>query len=775
MADENLLQSWKEIAAHLKRSERTCRRWETEYRLPVHRMDGSSRGSVFAYKNEVDKWMDEILREEEEASSIESRPRTKKYLAIFLTMSVIIAAVLAIMLLRIRHAQPESPQSFHKPTLAILPFTNNTGDEGLDFWENALADLLVSDLSQSRYLTVLPQDRVFSVLRDLDLLDAGVGEAIDLEEVASRTQVENIVVGNFIRVGERFRISATVRHITSGKGVVLPRVEASSQEEIFLKIDALSTGIKNQLLAPVDFTDPDIDLEMGSITTSSIEAYRYYIDGRVSLYNGRAAEAKESLEMAVAIDPEFAMAYSILATCYRSLPGHEDEAEEALSKAFELSHHASLRERFFIQAYYYRTRGRRGRGQYLETCQEFVRVYPDDARAVRFLGEGYLMLEEWQQSIETLEGLIDVHVFSSHFRYMQRAYCALGKYEEALAVAAAAPAEMYPFQYPYQLALNLIYERRFEAALGEADKMLERSPGFPPALMVKGDAHFFRAEWDLAEEYYREMRNPVGGDWERMRSRYDATVRLANLYLAKGQFERALDLLDQAINEAVAVGNRRWLLVFHYGKATILLAQGDLSGADVEIQIVLEEAERRDDVTGRIGSLHLRGIVLLGMGHVGEADQAADEMKAEIDSLLNPKAIRDWHDLAGHIDLARNDIGRASEHFEQAVSLFPYQHNPNGDEHARAYGSLANVYYLSGDLARAQEWYENILSLTYGRFFFGDIYAKSHVMLGQIYERRGMKAEAIRTYRTFLDLWREADSTAPDLEEAKQALAALLD
>ena len=58
--------------------------------------------------------------------------------------------------------------------------------------------------------------------------------------------------------------------------------------------------------------------------------------------------------------------------------------------------------------------------------------------------------------------------------YLQQAYCALGKYEEALAVAEAAPAEIYPFQYPYQLALNLIYERRFEAALHEADKMLER-------------------------------------------------------------------------------------------------------------------------------------------------------------------------------------------------------------------------------------------------------------------------------------------------------------
>ena len=505
MADEDLLQSWKEIAVHLGRSERTCRRWETEFRLPVHRMDGSVRSSVFAYKTELDSWMDEILHEEEEPSSAISRPRRTKYTAIILALSVVIAFALAVVVFRIGRPEPESPPSSGNPTLAILPFTNNTGDESLDFWENALADLLVSDLSQSRYLTVLPQDRVYFVLRDLDLLDAGVGDAIDLEKVAARAQVENIVVGNFIKAGQRFRISATVRHIPSGKGVVLPTVEARNQEEIFLKIDMLSTGIKNQLLSPGDFTVRDVDLDMGSITTSSVEAYRYYIDGRLSLYKGRAMEAMESLEMAVAIDPEFAMAYSSLATCYRSLPGHEDEAEEALSRAFELSHHASPRERFYIQTYYYRTRGPRSRGQYLETCREFVRVYPDDPYAVLSLGEIYLWLEEWDRSIETLESIIDVHVFESYFTFMQRAYSAQGKYEEALAVAEAAPAEKYPLQYPYQLALNLIYERRFEAALLEADKMLERTPGHISALMVKGDVHFFRAEWDQAEEYYLSL------------------------------------------------------------------------------------------------------------------------------------------------------------------------------------------------------------------------------------------------------------------------------
>jgi tetratricopeptide (TPR) repeat protein len=398
-----------------------------------------------------------------------------------------------------------------------------------------------------------------------------------------------------------------------------------------------------------------------------------------------------------------------------------------------------------------------------------VRVYPDDARAVLFLGEAYFRLEEWDKSIEAYES-----IGSSHPNLLQ-AHRALGQYETALEVARGDASNEVSLQYRHQLALNMIYDRRFELALLEADKMLERSPGYASALMVKGDVHFFRAEWVQAEEYYRELLNPIGVDWERMRSRYDAMLRLANLYLAKGQFERALDILNQAIDEVTAVGDRRWLLVFHYQKATILLAQRDLSGAAAEVQILQEEAERRDDVIGKIGTLHLRGMILLGMGNVGAADRAADEMKAEIDGWLIPKLIRDWYRLVGHIDLARNDAGRAVEHFEQAVSLLPYQHDPKVDEHAGFYSSLAYAYYLTGDLARAQEWYENILALTSGRLFYGEISARSHFMLGKIYEQRGMNAEAIRSYRTFLDLWREADSTTPDLEEARRSLAALLD
>ncbi len=54
---ENLLSSWKEIASYLDCNVRTCYRWENKVGLPVHRFRDANGARVFAYKDELDKWL----------------------------------------------------------------------------------------------------------------------------------------------------------------------------------------------------------------------------------------------------------------------------------------------------------------------------------------------------------------------------------------------------------------------------------------------------------------------------------------------------------------------------------------------------------------------------------------------------------------------------------------------------------------------------------------------------------------------------------------------
>ena len=59
-APNRRLDSWKEIAGFFDRDERTVKRWEKERQLPVHRLPGGARARVFAFTEELDRWMHSI-------------------------------------------------------------------------------------------------------------------------------------------------------------------------------------------------------------------------------------------------------------------------------------------------------------------------------------------------------------------------------------------------------------------------------------------------------------------------------------------------------------------------------------------------------------------------------------------------------------------------------------------------------------------------------------------------------------------------------------------
>jgi tetratricopeptide (TPR) repeat protein len=104
--------------------------------------------------------------------------------------------------------------------------------------------------------------------------------------------------------------------------------------------------------------------------------------------------------------------------------------------------------------------------------------------------------------------------------------------------------------------------------------------------------------------------------------------------------------------------------------------------------------------------------------------------------------------------------------------LLPYQFESPG-EHAVFFGALAQAHYEAGELEKAREEYERIISLSAGRIAHGDIYAKSFYMLGKIAERQDERAEAAENYRKFLELWKDADHGRPEVDDARKRLTNL--
>ena len=166
MDEKKILQSWKEIASYLGRAERKCRRWEKEFDLPVHRMDGSPRASVFAYKEELDRWLDKLLHEKK-ISPRKSFFLSKKKLVIVLSTAILFVSILTVITWTILSPKTDVSSSSGKLSLAILYRSNNTGEVmslGLSpdghflsyvEWHNGNGELAVMELAtgEKRRLT----------------------------------------------------------------------------------------------------------------------------------------------------------------------------------------------------------------------------------------------------------------------------------------------------------------------------------------------------------------------------------------------------------------------------------------------------------------------------------------------------------------------------------------------------------------------------------------------------------------------------------------------
>lgn len=143
---QDRLGSWKEIAAYLRTAERTVQRWETEEGLPIHRLTHRKRSTVFAYKSEIETWLDERSSKAQvvppahapaqQAESIEPAPAPVKREAPAPTQSapnrkpwVAIAAVAAIAALGFSLWNRGEGPSVQAPPPAATPLTDLAGQE----------------------------------------------------------------------------------------------------------------------------------------------------------------------------------------------------------------------------------------------------------------------------------------------------------------------------------------------------------------------------------------------------------------------------------------------------------------------------------------------------------------------------------------------------------------------------------------------------------------------------------------------------------------------
>ncbi|MFC2156679.1 protein kinase [Acidobacteriota bacterium] len=645
-----------------------------------------------------------------------------------------------------------------RPIIAILPAKNNTGDATLDYWKEGLQELFITDLIQSRHLTVLDFSRIYGVLVETHLDDVERYSEEDLRDLGEEARATHIIQPSFTKAGANFRITAVIKDMKTLNAIASEIADGEGESSFYDMVDSLTKKLKPHLNLSREQIENDFDRSIGAVTTSSQAALKYYLDALKAFNRSDPKQAAVLLEQSLAIDPDFAMAHWWRSRTYFFMMSTEmiefSEMKpiflESNQKAYEAVKQGRVteRERLLIEAF-------QGQRNFLygdlRILEELVKLYPDDAIGNNRLVNAYYAIEEFEKVVNHAERAIDLNLADPHtYLWFANVYFHWGMNEKSKEIIESG-LKRFPDAWILNCFLPNPYvdEHRFDEALSKWEGFFLSNPTASLVCRKRASILLFKEDFKGAEEERRKLleRDEESLNWIGMKS-------LAGLFITQGRFEEAEAQFLNALE--------RWGKddkVTNRELANLYLSQGNL-----------EKARKIAAVFPR----DLDGSVYAKLNLWEEVEDKLDSMRGNMEYQVKQRGYdriqsrRLYLKTLGEVEFERGNYGLAVEYFEQAKSLFTGIHFGT---FAHLLDDLAQAYLAAGNLERAREEYELITTLTWGRSARGDIYARSFYRLGKIYEQLGQISDARRNYERFLELWKNADPGLPEVEEARQRLS----
>jgi len=193
----------------------------------------------------------------------------------------------------------QKPPAPHRPSVAVLPFANLSGDPSQDYFADGITEALITDLAKLSVLDVIARNSVF----------AYKGQSVALSDVARKLGVRYVVEGSVQRAGEQSRITAQLIDAATGDHLWADRFDRGAAE-VFAVQDEMSRDIVKSLGMNPTTSGTE---RMARPPTVNLEAYDYYLRGEQASRTGRPSALGEALHFyaqAVALDPSFAEAFA---------------------------------------------------------------------------------------------------------------------------------------------------------------------------------------------------------------------------------------------------------------------------------------------------------------------------------------------------------------------------------------------------------------------------------------------------------------------------------
>ncbi|OGD21258.1 MAG: hypothetical protein A2W03_09565 [Candidatus Aminicenantes bacterium RBG_16_63_16] len=272
-------------------------------------------------------------------------------------------------------------------------------------------------------------------LRDL-LRQMGKGdrEVIDRDlgfELCRQDGVQAIVLGSYVKAGDTFATDVKVLDVET-KGIIKSFSSRGEGVDSILKrqIDDLSREIAKGIVQPEGVTQVAAS-PIAEVTTNSMEAYGHFLRGRDDYEKFYLAEAQKSLERAVELDPDFAMAYYYLARVNLQL-GNGEAARQSLAKLQPLGDRVAGKEGLYIKALL-ADLVERNADKAMEILRKITADFPDEKRARLDLGTYYYRLGKLEEGLAELHKAVKLDPqYGFAMNMLAYTYAQLQKYDQAI-------------------------------------------------------------------------------------------------------------------------------------------------------------------------------------------------------------------------------------------------------------------------------------------------------------------------------------------------------
>jgi adenylate cyclase len=378
-----------------------------------------------------------------------------------------------------------------KPSIAVLPFVNKSGDPNQDYFSDGITETIITALSQIQNMFVIAGNSTFSYK----------GKNVEIKQVAEELGVRYVLQGSVQKTADRVRVSAQLINAITGKYLWAERWDRELAD-----IFALQDEITKKIITSLNVTLLEGEsARIGAQSTENLEAYLKFLEGtKIHQLNTKESNlrGRQMLQEAIALDPNFLTAYTLLGITHLTdvYYGWAESSDKSVKAAEELANKTlslddSWPGSYIVLSLVYMLRGEVEKAVALR--RKAVALTPNSAGPHAYLGAGLLEAGKTGEAVEEFKTARRLDPFPPNWilNYSAVAYRVNGEYEKAIEILQQVVKRSPDAWLSYfELAANYGLLGREMEARAAAAEVLRIRPDFSISKLYK---HSFR---DMADK-----------------------------------------------------------------------------------------------------------------------------------------------------------------------------------------------------------------------------------------------------------------------------------